>query len=267
MSHPHGVIPGVDVQRRAGHVASVIREQIGRSGAAVVGFDRPVERRPLLEHRLHRREAGDRARRKRAHRPCGDRVDADALEPQIPSQIADRGVERRLGDAHHVVVRNGALTAEVRHRHDRAAPASLHQRLGGTAAGDERVRADVDRHPEAVTRRVDEPPLEILCRGECNGVDEDVEPPAEGVGYLGEDAGDVLVRADVALRDQRARDSLGQVADALLDALSLVRERNLGSLVGEAVSDGPRDGALVGDPQDERLLAVEPAGHPAILNG
>ena len=92
-------------------------------------------------------------------------------------------------------------------------------------------------------------------------MDEDVEPAAEGLADFAEDTRDVLVRADVALRDERARDGLGEVAHVLLDPLALVGERDLRSLLGEPVRDPPRNRAPVGDPQHERLLALEPAGH------
>ena len=81
--------------------------------------------------------------------------------------------------------------------------------ISGSAARaqrDERVGADVERNPEAVARRVDEAALEILGGGEGDRVDEEVEPAAERLADLGEDAGDVLVGADVARGDQRARD-------------------------------------------------------------
>ena len=102
--------------------------------------------------------------------------------------------------------------------------------------------------------------------GERDGVDEDVEPAAEGIGDLGEDARHVVVGADVALGDQQAVDGRGQVADVLLDALALIRERDRRALVGQPLRDRPRR-ALVRDAENERLLAFEPAGHAAIPSG
>ena len=162
----------------------VVREQVGGRRADVVGVDVAVQRRALLDDRLHRREAGDRARRERAHRAGGDRVDADVLLAEVPGEVAHGRVERRLRDAHHVVVRHRALAAEVRHRHDRAAAARLHQRLRRARARDERVRADVERQPEAVARRVGEAALEILGRGERDRVHEQVEPAVERLADL-----------------------------------------------------------------------------------
>ena len=81
-------------------------------------------------------------------------------------------------------MRDRALAAEVRHRHDRAAAARLHQRLGRARARDERVRAHVERHPEAVARRVREAALEILGRRERDRVHEQVEPAVERLADL-----------------------------------------------------------------------------------
>ena len=96
-------------------------------------------------------------------------------------------------------------------------------------------------------------------------VDEAVEPAAERGGRRREHAVEIVVGADVALAHDVPADRLGQLADALLDALALVGERELRALVMEALRDRPGDRALVCDAQHERLLAVEPPGHGAIL--
>ena len=51
----------------------------------------------------------------------------------------------------------------------------------------------------------------------------------------------------------------GELADVALDPLALEREGELRALVGEPPRDRPRDRALVGDPEYERALSVEPA--------
>ena len=53
-----------------------------------------------------------------------------------------------------------------------------------------------------------------------------------------------------------------KVADALLDPLALVGERELRAAVGEHLRDRPGDRALVRDAEDERPLALECSGHP-----
>ena len=180
-----------------------VREEIRGRCADVVRVDLASERRALLDDRLHRREAGDRARGERSHRAGRDRVDADVLLAEVPGQVANGRVQRRLGDAHHVVVRHGALAAEVGHGHDRPAAPRFHQRLRRAGARDERIGADVEREPEVVARGVGEPAFEILGGGIGDRVDEQVEPSAERLPHLREHAGDVLVRADVARGDER----------------------------------------------------------------
>src|SRR5438876_943137 len=77
--HTHRVIPRVDVERRPGHVAGLVGEQVRRRGAHVVGRDVAAERRPLLDDRFHRRETRNRAGGERPHGAGRDRVDADVL--------------------------------------------------------------------------------------------------------------------------------------------------------------------------------------------
>ena len=97
-------------------------------------------------------------------------------------------------------------------------------------------------------------------------MDEQVEPAVEGLAGLAEDSGNVLVRAHVAFGDERARDRLGQLPHALLDSLTLERERELRPGVGEALRDRPGDRALVRDPENQSALALVHPRHGASIN-
>jgi len=156
----------------------------------------------------------------------------NVLLAEIPREITHRRVKRRFRHAHHVVVGDSALASEIRHGDDRAAATRFHQRFRSTRTGDERIGAHVERHPEAVARRVGEAAFEILCRSEGDRVHEQVEAAVERFADLAKDPCDVFVGADVAFRHERAGDGLGQVPDALLDPFSLIRERKLGAGVG-----------------------------------
>ena len=172
---------------------------------------------------------------------------------EVPGEVAHGRVERRLRDAHHVVVRHGALAAEVGHRQDRAAAARLHQRLGRARAGDERVGAHVERHPEAVARRVGEAALEILGGGERDRVDEQVELAAERLADL------ARRRARRRRRSgRRTRSRAGSTTDSASSRtfFSIRSPWNVNAssraLVGEPLRDRPRDRAPVRDAQHER---------------
>jgi hypothetical protein len=56
-----------------------------------------------------------------------DGIDADAARPEVGGEVAHARFQRRLGDAHDVVVLDHALAADVAERDDRAL-AALHQR-------------------------------------------------------------------------------------------------------------------------------------------
>src|SRR5262249_3715363 len=86
-------------------------------------------------------------------------------------------------------------------------------------------------------------------------VDEQVELPAERVADLAEDACQILVGADVALCHERARHGLRKLADALLDPLALVRERELRAAVCQPLRDRPCDRAAGRDPQNQPALS------------
>ena len=75
--------------------------------------------------------------------------------PEVRGEVADRRLERRLGDAHHVVVRRRPSRRRSRSASGSRAP---RWRSGRAARGqrDERVGGDVEREREAVARRVDE---------------------------------------------------------------------------------------------------------------
>ncbi len=104
------------------------------------------------------------------------------------------------------------------------------------------------------------PPVEVFPLREREGVDEDVEV----VGVLAparEDALDVGVRLDVARLDERRADQFGEWSDALVDQAFDRRESDVGALRVQRLGDAPRDRVVVGDPEHERVLAVEQT-HP-----
>ena len=93
--------------------------------------------------------------------------------PEVGGEIPDGRLERRLGDAHDVVVRDDLLGAVVGERQHGRAGVEEGPRLADER--DERVRGDVHREREAVPRRVDERAVEVLALREREGVDEDVD--------------------------------------------------------------------------------------------
>ena len=113
-----------------------------RCGAAARGRDRPAGCR----------EPGDAGGGERPDRAGRHRVHPNVLRAEVVREVTHPGLERRLGDAHDVVVREHALAAEVGQRDDAAAAAPRHQRLRAPRHRDERVGADVQRDPEPFAR-------------------------------------------------------------------------------------------------------------------
>src|SRR5262249_21265328 len=113
---------------------------------------------------------------------------------------------------------------------------------------------------EALARRVREAALEVFGGGERDRVHDQVELSAEGLADLGEDAREVVVRADVAPGDERAPDRAGELADVALDPLALEGERELRAPRPEPRGDRPGDRAPVRDAEHQSALALEHGG-------
>jgi hypothetical protein len=88
-------------------------------------------------------------------------------------------------------------------------------------------------------------------------VDEQVEPAVERLADLAEHARHVLVRADVARRDERAVDLRRELSDVRLDPLALEGEREPRAARREPPRDRPRDRALVRDAENQSGLSLE----------
>ena len=111
-------------------------------------------------------------------------------------------------------------------------------------------------HLEAIARGLVEVVLHVLARGEGDGVDERVEA-SEFLADLGEDRVDLAVDGDVARQQQRVGHRRGQRLDTLLQPLALVGEGEAHPLARERLRDGPGDGALVGDTEDDAGTTFE----------
>ena len=73
-----------------------------------------------------------------------------------------------------------------------------------------------------------------------------------------EDAGDLLVLGDVARQDQGVgAKRAGQFLDVFLEPLALVGEGELRARAVPGLRDGPRDGAFVGDAEDDSQFASQ----------
>src|SRR5215211_2966839 len=88
-------------------------------------------------------------------------------------------------------------------------------------------------------------------------MNEQVELAPERLPHFGENPLHVLVGANVALGQQRARDRLGQLPHTLLDPLALISEGERGSACGQLLRDRPCDRAAVRDAENQTSLAGE----------
>src|SRR6185436_20794160 len=104
---------------------------------------------------------------------------------------------------------------------------------------------DVERRPEAFTRRLDERPLEVFAERVRRAVHEKVEPAEPGVD-LRKERVDLRVVGDVARQEERIGQRGAEFLDVLAEALVLIRQRERGTFARRRLSNRPRDRALVG---------------------
>src|SRR6266568_7774714 len=140
MLHADDVVAGIDVMDLAGDPAREVGEEVDRGVANLLDGDAAPERRIVLVPLENVAEVADACRCERLDRPRGDGIDTDVLRAEISGEVAHRGFERGLGDAHHVVVRHPFLGAVIGEREQCAAP--RHQLLGALSDGGERIAAD-----------------------------------------------------------------------------------------------------------------------------
>ena len=152
------------LRRKAALSATSATSTLRRSGARS-GYTCRIFEKPLMPRG---RDRLDRSRRHRIH--------ADVLRPDVGGQVAHARLQRRLGHAHHVVVREHALAAKIRERQDAAAAAPFHQRHRAAGERDQRVGGDVERGAEAFAGGVEEGALELGGRSERGAVHQEVEP-------------------------------------------------------------------------------------------
>ena len=109
----------------------------------------------------------------RADRAGGDRVDANVVGTEVGGEIAHARLERRLGDAHHVVVRHDPRRAAEGQRQHRAARGISAAARLATSVNE---KAEIDhRADEVLARRVGVAALEFVAVGKADAMDEEVE--------------------------------------------------------------------------------------------
>ena len=181
---------------------------------------------------------------------------ADGAE--IDREVAHRGLQRRLGHAHDVVVRHRPLAAIVGQRHHRAA--RRHQHRGALRHLGEREAGDQHGAQEIGARGVGVAALELVLVGERDRVHQEIErAPLLGDGReRGVDRRRVL---DVARQQQVGIDGLRQRLDAAAERLALIGEGERRAVRGERLRNAPGDRVVVGDPHDQPALALHQPRH------
>src|SRR5207248_9324989 len=132
------------------------------------------------------------------------------------------------------------------------------QRLGALRNRRERVAAHEHRVAEIIRRRVDVAPGQLILVGERDGVDEKIErAPFRRKGR--ERRVDRGRLGHIAMTDDQPADFLRERLDPPFECLALVSEGELGALAMAGLCDAPREGAVVGNTQDQAPFAAQEA--------
>jgi hypothetical protein len=177
-----------------------------------------------------------------------------ASGPELGRDVAHRALQRRLGDAHDVVVRHHHLAAVIRHGEHRAAV--LHQWLGEMRHAEERPARHVHRGGEAFARHIDDAAAQRLLGREGDRVHQDVEP-APFLGDVLEHGLHLARLADVHRQEQLGVELVGERLDEPFGLLVEIGDRDVGAERAQPLGAAPGDRLVVGDADHEGLAAFE----------
>ena len=201
-----------------------------------------------------------------------DGVHPDVLRARDRSPVADRRLERRLRDAHHVVVREDAVAADEGERQT-LPPPLLHQRRHGARQADQR---DSALHAERAMRK---PLARRLGRRDSSNASAFGANAARSVK---QSRGRRTPRSSAACRDRdllisrrrRSGRTSGRSSVAASFCGRSPRSRSLGicqrqprarGFAAALLRNGPRDRPLVGDADDGGRVSPREIGHGAML--
>ena len=237
----------------AGDGTRQIREQIHRAVADFLCSHGAAHRRVVFVPLQNVAEIADAGRRQCLDRPRRNRVDANILLAEIGREIAHARLQRRLRNAHHVVMRHPFLGAVIGQRQDRAA---VGQKLFG-ALRDRGQRVAADQHGlgKIIGGGFEIAAVELILVGEGDRVHHEVdlapflpEHAEYGVDGRGID--------DIAMAEQDAVEFLGERLDPLLQRVALPGERDLRPRRVAGPGDAPGNRAVVGDAENDPALAL-----------
>src|SRR5438132_5912469 len=255
----HRVIATVDVHDLPGGGRAVVRKQDGchlRDRRAILAV--PAERGALAPGVFEALESRDPFCRHRLQGPSRQRVHANVVLAEVPSEVARDRFERGFAHAHPVVEgpRLGGIV-EVE-RDDTAA--LRHQRAERLGHRLERIGAGLERGLHTLPWGGHEIAAKRVGGGEGDRVDEAVEAAPALLQRAGQRA-EVLLIIDVHLEDVGGRchpagTLLGQAHDA-----AEAGEHDIGALLLSRLGNRKRDAGWGEDAGDEDLLPLEDARH------
>ena len=246
--------------RLAGDPRRQVRQQVKRGAADILDGQRAAQGRMGALEIIHGARVADAGARQRANRAGGNGVDANIARAEVGGQIAHARFQRRLGEAHDVVIGHDARRAAIGQRQQRAA--AVHHRGGALGDLGEGEAGDDHGAREILARgHVDVAALQFVLVGEADRVNDEINrsPSFFQRGENRVDGGDVL---HVAGQHERRAKAFGQRLDALAEGLALISEGEFGALRRQCPRDAPGDRVIVRDAHHEPAFSLhDQSGH------
>lgn len=179
---------------------------------------------------------------------------SNVSRPELVCEITARGFQRRLHRSHDIVVRDHFIGAIVAHREHGAAVA--HQRRRKLGHANEGVAGHIHRLGEPACRAVEQPALQVLLRGESDGVDQNVEPAPlapDGVKHCLQLTGRAHVQCSGYRRIQLSREGLDKLARLFVQPRNGDVRAGRAECLGAAIGDR----LVVSHADDQRFVTGE----------
>ena len=213
----------------------------------------------------HLAEALDAGGCQGADRAGRDRVDAGAFWAQAGGQVADAGFQTGLGHAHDVVVRHGALGAQIGQR-QQAAVTAFHHFATGLGQRDKAIGADVVGDAETFTGGdFGKVAVQLVARGKADGVHDAIQAVPLfrqldeylfDLGVIGHIAGEAQLRTGAPAGSE--------FFNPAFQLFVLIGEGQFGALAVHGRGNAGGNGQFAGDANDEYALSAEKS-HSAFL--
>ena len=213
------MIARIDVVHLTGNPGGKIRQKVEPGTANLVDADIALKRRVVFVPLEDIAEVADARCSQGLDGPGRYRVHADVALPEVCGEIAHTGFQRRLGNAHDVVMGHDPFGTVIGQGDQ--APAFIEKRRRALRNRRKGVTGDIQASDEIGPRGVEVLALQLLLVGIGNGVNHEIQASPFLANGL-EHAVDAGIIGNIAGHNQARAYRIRKGADAAFQGLSLI---------------------------------------------